>query len=307
MRKSHLISLFILFIAVTVLILAQAFTGPESDVILDGPTRSPITAPPTNTKEPGETATPTPTATPVVRPVVNYGDYDGLSTEQHIWYANGTRESADKITYYIAPELQEVIKDSSSLYTLPGGTTKRVYLTFDLGYLNEVVDILDVLKTTGVKATFFVPKNFEALNGEDNEEKVANVLKRIIEEGHTMGVRDAVGVSVASSQEFCDNLWALQEIYERYVGNTKRIQFYRPNQLSKRNIALAEAMGYTVVLSSRTINGESSTTNILNDMVNNTADGVIFNLYAVRNQADVLDSYISQMTEKGYTFSLLNP
>ena len=193
MRKSHLISLFILFIAVTVLILAQAFTGPESDVILDGPTRSPITAPPTNTKEPGETATPTPTATPVVRPVVNYGDYDGLSTEQHIWYANGTRESADKITYYIAPELQEVIKDSASLYTLPGGTTKRVYLTFDLGYLNEVADILDVLKTTGVKATFFVPKNFEALNGEDNEEKVANVLKRIIEEGHTMGVRDAVG------------------------------------------------------------------------------------------------------------------
>lgn len=57
---------------------------------------------------------------------------------------------------------------------------KRIYLTFDDGPSVYTGDILDVLKEYNVKATFFV-------NGKEGE-WADKALKRIVDEGHTLGM-----------------------------------------------------------------------------------------------------------------------
>ena len=57
---------------------------------------------------------------------------------------------------------------------------KTVYLTFDDGPSNRTAEILDILKKEDIKATFFI------IGKEGNKEK--ELLKRIVDEGHTLGV-----------------------------------------------------------------------------------------------------------------------
>lgn len=56
----------------------------------------------------------------------------------------------------------------------------KVYLTFDDGPSKNTGDILDILENYGVKATFFV------VGKEDEHSK--EMLKRIVDEGHTLGM-----------------------------------------------------------------------------------------------------------------------
>lgn len=305
MRKSHVISLFILFIIVTVLILSQAFTGPSSDTMLNGATRSPVTVPPTPAKTPVPTATPVPQATPVVRPQINFSEYAGLSQDTVYWYTSMVRDSADsdKVTYYPDPAASALIQGTSCFYERAQGEGKEIYLTFKLGYYNNESDILDILKTSNVKATFLVPANYVGLN-KGKEKETQDVLRRIVEEGHTMAARDAINVQVTPEQ-FCDNLWTVTEIYQQYVGDTKKVDYYYPDKLSKQNIALIEAMGSKVLLFSFSVGGEANSATILSNMVKNTADGSILSLTTSKNQSGALADYVSQMTAKGYVFRAL--
>ncbi len=73
---------------------------------------------------------------------------------------------------FLYPELRNempVIEEQES---------KTVYLTFDDGPSARTVEILDILKERGIKATFFVVSNNSNLD----------ILKRIAEEGHAIGV-----------------------------------------------------------------------------------------------------------------------
>ena len=58
--------------------------------------------------------------------------------------------------------------------------TNAVYLTFDDGPSEITPQVLDVLKLYGVKATFFVVY--------DDTEQAADLLRRMVAEGHTIGV-----------------------------------------------------------------------------------------------------------------------
>lgn len=66
-------------------------------------------------------------------------------------------------------------------YQYPDGDTKVAFLTFDDGPSNYTEVVLDELKEQGVKATFFVV-------GEYMSDTRIEYLKRIIEEGHTIGL-----------------------------------------------------------------------------------------------------------------------
>jgi Predicted xylanase/chitin deacetylase len=58
--------------------------------------------------------------------------------------------------------------------------SKTIYLTFDDGPSDRTIEVLDILKEKNVKATFFV-------TGKDSEEDRA-IMKRIVDEGHTIGI-----------------------------------------------------------------------------------------------------------------------
>lgn len=78
-------------------------------------------------------------------------------------------------------EYQELYPD---LYAKLAKETKTmpntVYLTFDDGPSNRTAEILDILKKEGVKATFFI------IGKEGNKQRA--LMKRIVDEGHTIGI-----------------------------------------------------------------------------------------------------------------------
>lgn len=86
---------------------------------------------------------------------------------------NATVESADSTEAADTDEedLAALVKENEG---------KRVYLTFDDGPSFNTGEILDILKTNGVKATFFV------IGRED--ERYHAYYKRIVDEGHTLAM-----------------------------------------------------------------------------------------------------------------------
>jgi len=81
----------------------------------------------------------------------------------------------------IAIEYQKLYPD---LYVEPAEATRTetntVYLTFDDGPSARTAEILDILKKEDIKATFFI------IGKEGEKEK--ELMKRIVEEGHTLGI-----------------------------------------------------------------------------------------------------------------------
>jgi len=74
-------------------------------------------------------------------------------------------------------QIAEGIADGIDLYFYP----KTMYLTFDDGPSEENTNaVLDILKERNIKATFFVVG--------ENVEKHPEVARRIVEEGHTIGI-----------------------------------------------------------------------------------------------------------------------
>lgn len=57
---------------------------------------------------------------------------------------------------------------------------KTIFLTFDDGPSDRTLEVLDILREKGIKATFFVTGNCPA--------KGKSIMKKIVDEGHTIGV-----------------------------------------------------------------------------------------------------------------------
>lgn len=96
----------------------------------------------------------------------------------------------------------------------------KVYLTFDDGPSTYTNDILDILDSYGVKATFFVI-------GKDDEESLA-LYERIYDEGHTLGMHSYSHVysSIYESESaFLEDFNQLDALLENVTG--QKPMFYR--------------------------------------------------------------------------------
>ena len=94
-------------------------------------------------------------------------------------------------------------------------TVRKVYLTFDDGPSSNTDNILDILDTYGVKATFFV-------TGKEGAKAEAS-YRRIVEEGHTLGMHSYTHdytVIYASEEAFMEDMEKLQ----RYLYDVTGVQ-----------------------------------------------------------------------------------
>ena len=94
-------------------------------------------------------------------------------------------------------------------------TVRKVYLTFDDGPSSNTDNILDILDTYGVKATFFVTEKEGA--------KAEASYRRIVEEGHTLGMHSYThdySVIYASEEAFMEDMEKLQ----RYLYDVTGVQ-----------------------------------------------------------------------------------
>ena len=113
------------------------------------------------------------------------------------------------------------------------GNGNTIYLTFDDGPSSDITpQILDVLKSEGVKATFFV----EGIYGDDYSE----YMKRIVAEGHTIGIHcythDYATVYASPEAYFSDLTSAVAKVREITGVESKIIRFPGggSNQVSRK-------------------------------------------------------------------------
>lgn len=101
----------------------------------------------------------------------------------------------------------------------------RVYLTFDDGPSIYTDEILDILDSYGVKASFFV------VGKDDDTSKAA--LKRIVDEGHTLGMHsyshkykdiyesvDSFAADVTKLQDYLYEVTGVKSRYYRFPGGS---------------------------------------------------------------------------------------
>lgn len=129
----------------------------------------------------------------------------------------------------------DMIFDNEIEYTDPSG--KSLYITFDDGPSPVTDDILDVLAEKNVKATFFVLGN--QLENADNQAR----LKRIVAEGHTIGIHtyshnlNKIYVSVESYLDDFYKVWT--KVYD-ITGQKVDIFRFAGGSINPYNITSAE-------------------------------------------------------------------
>ena len=189
---------------------------------------------------------------------------------------------------------------------------KRVYLTFDDGPSKNASKILDVLKEKNVKATFFM-----VLNDKSNQA----VIKRMAEEGHTLGIHSASHVYsevYADLDSFRTDVNTVHDLLYEMTGQD--VRFYRfPGGSSNRVsdvpiedcIAYLEESGYKY-FDWNASNGDSSGAgytpeqleeNVLRYVRNNTGDSIVLmhDLEGCPETAESLSHLIDTLREEGYT------
>lgn len=185
---------------------------------------------------------------------------------------------------------------------------KEVYLTFDDGPSNSVtVPILDTLKEEGVKATFFIVSD-RAHGRED-------ILKRMAQEGHTLGVHSAshdYPKIYASDEAFIKDVDTCAAFIKKTTGVTPTVyRFPGGGFKNKEKRALVKEHGYRIV-DWNAVCGDEEIRNASVDTLVKTAVStskgkakVVLLLHdsaSHKATAESLKEIISYFKEHGYTF-----
>lgn len=127
----------------------------------------------------------------------------------------------------------------ASFYGFKGDLSgnKTVFLTFDDGPSAGTAGVLDVLKKHEVKATFFV-------NGKSNR-LVADQLKRIVAEGHSIGMHSyshRYNIIYDSMENLLDDLYRNYAYIESETGIAPEILRFPGGSINIFNISTYQAM-----------------------------------------------------------------
>lgn len=200
---------------------------------------------------------------------------------------------------------------------------KTVYLTFDDGPSSNTIKILDVLKKYNAKATFFV-------TGNANDETKKEVFKRIVDEGHSIGIHtythDYAEV-YASEDAFFDDLKKMDDEIFEYTGlRTKLTRFpggsnntisrkYGGKDLMKRLVNSVTEKGYKYFdwnvssgdATGKPISKEQLVKNVVTDCQKfNKSVVLCHDSLAKKTTTASVEDIVSQLQEKGYQFKALD-
>jgi len=286
MKKSQLITLVILFVAVSIFIWVGACGEDTSNI------PNPDATIPKQTAQSGQPATASPEATaqPTSQPEeIDFAKLNGLSTQELDTYASfESKEFSDSAT-------TEALSDCKYLLSNPGNGTNDVYLAFLLHYSDvnpRVEKLLDLAKDENVKFTFFVSSMYL------NEEENASTIKRIYEEGHAIGSRGDKSIDQlsVSAEALADSLKAMQLRLTEIAGQGAVMSVYSPDKISQRNAKLANMLGYTVTFKLCNFVTDSGSRDELYNGIQFQSSEISDNLVTQ------VTSFVEWATAQGYTF-----
>ncbi len=179
---------------------------------------------------------------------------------------------------------------------------KRIIITFDQGYENGyTADILDTLKEKNVKAIFF-------LTG-DYAKKEESLVKRMIQEGHTLGNHGMTHASIPklSQTEAEEEIMSLHNFVLNNYGY--EMQYFRCpcGEYSEQALETVQKCGYKTVFWSFAYvdwitDKQPSTAEGLQKLTESAHGGEILLLHSVSaTNAQILGEVIDNFREQGFT------
>lgn len=272
------------------------------------------------TETPEETVTPVPSQIPTdisepTNPPVHEGiipgaieikndNYDSYSNELNAWWFIRKKDhspSGSGEGFPIAPY---------SAYYRDAHVTdedKVVYLTFDCGYENGFTPtILDTLTEKGVKAMFFVTKDFVMKNPE--------YVKRMKEDGHLVGNHTVRHLSSPSltPEELAEELSEVAKTMYELTGY-QIDPFFRPpmGEYSERTLKVTQDMGYASIFWSIAyydydVNDQPGKAYVVDHFNTYHHNGTIVLMHNVsESNTQALGEVIDNLKAEGYRFAEL--
>jgi len=215
-------------------------------------------------------------------------------------------ERNEKNQPILAVQAQQKYSALGGYFILPNDT-KRIYLTFDLGYDNGNTEvILDALDARGVKATFFVTM--------PSVEEVPDLIERMVRTGHTVGNHTVNHPSIPdiSDSRIRSELMDLHEYVEQTFGYTMTLFRNPKGEFSEYTLKLIDDLGYKSIFWSFAyvdwnVNSQPDRAQALTKLQGALHDGAIYLLHAVSStNAAILGDFIDGAVAQGYQFGLLD-
>ena len=235
--------------------------------------------------------------------VLGLGIFFGDSIQTGNWGLSFRQEGAPPL----GPANSEQLKKYDGVYL--GDTSKKViYLTFDAGYENgNTAKILDTLKAHNAPAAFFLVGNYI--------EKNADLVRRMVEEGHIVGnhtMHHPDMSKISEKQDFEKELSDLEALFKQTTGKDLP-KYYRPPQgiYSEENLRMAKGLGYRTVFWSLAYvdwNNDSQPTaqQAFEKLIPRIHNGAVVLLHSTsRTNGEILDELLTKWEEMGYTFGTL--
>lgn len=204
-------------------------------------------------------------------------------------------------------KFDEMLPKYEALYL--GDTSKKdIYLTFDNGYENGYTgQILDVLKKHRTPATFFVTGHYLKTAPE--------LVKRMVKEGHIVGNHSWThpDMTVLSDGAIKSELRRVKEETERLTGQ-KTMNYLRPPRgiFNERTMTAAKEEGYYHIFWSLAykdwiVNEQKGAAYAHAEVLKQIHPGAILLIHTVsKDNADALDSIITDLKKQGYVFKSLD-
>ena len=193
-----------------------------------------------------------------------------------------------------------------------------IYLTFDDGPSERTPEVLDILKTYGIKATFFV------CGGTDEESQ--KYMKRVVDEGHTIAIHSIshdYGKIYESVESYLDDFYETYTCVYEATGVKPEIFRFPGGSINNYNRftymqIIAEMTRRGFVYYDWNVSGEDAVkgadwTSIYNNIMNYIpSDGTGRAIVLLHDSKDkhhtvnVLSDVIEELTDMGYKFDKLD-
>ena len=210
---------------------------------------------------------------------------------------------------HVPPEIgvyEKEIEGTNSYY-VGSPDSNKVYLTFDAGYDNGILEsILDTLNNKGVKATFFVTGDF--IN------RFSELTIRMVEEGHVVANHSYSHKSInkLSQNELKSDLEKLENSYYQLTGK-EMVKVFRPpkGEFDRNSLLYLNQMGYKTIFWSIAFEDWSTVHQkgkeySYNSVINNLHCGAIILMHTVsKSNSEALPEIIDKIVSEGYEFDLV--
>ena len=184
----------------------------------------------------------------------------------------------------------------------------KIYLTFDDGPIPEVTEwVLDILKSEGIKATFFCIG--------DNIKKHPDIFKRILSEGHQIGNHTFNHLNgwKTNTNEYIENF----KLYEAELLklNIKNSFLFRPpyGKIKTQQSRIIRKLSYKIIMwdvLSYDFDNSITPERCLENVISNTQQGSIIvfhdSIKSEKNLRFALPKAIKVLKEKGFVFDVIS-